>query len=502
MVGEIAEIRLEITFQLVQFGKLLVMLRHALFFATLAVLAAAKPSGIMLVDLKGNTATISHVDGVLTVPQHCRSDTCSAQDGRLNKLESVDTASDARFINLEAQIDELAAVNSAQARENVAQANENSALRGLIAALRTDLTALATTHGDDIAASTSADSAFAAVDATLTAAVEAVAKMEGPQGEAGADGAKGEQGIRGLAGDKGDAGGVGADGAAGTNDGLNGQGGTYTRLESSGCKYSYDIRSPHTWNLNNLKRRHGITLAEAKVICDGIRSCVSFTAPSSCIGTRSLSDRRYCGDSGTHTYDSGTRTYSCQAVSPSYAVGGTTRKCQSNEGGFQFSSTCTSGSFTDLLGLGQSSAATLFVKSIPKSGRWKVRTDTMCGDLPLDSPFRTNPRYPKEYLRKETHPANAFATDGVTLAGAKEICANIRNCGAFDQSPEGNFRFFAIPNRNALPEHYRNAKIRGGDACPCTRKAIFDKTGKCDRNCSCPSYDGTGFTLFIKSGEM
>ena len=169
-------------------------MKFALLAASLGLAAAApyKPSsGIKFVDLAANTEFITFVNGVLTVPQHCRADTCTAQDVRLDSIE--------------AKNDALQAVNAAQA-------NENAALHGLIAALRSDLTALATTHGDDIAASTSADSAFAAADAALTAAIDAVSKIEGPQGEAGADGAKGDQGITGDA---------GADGA----DGLDGQDG-------------------------------------------------------------------------------------------------------------------------------------------------------------------------------------------------------------------------------------------------------------------------------------
>ena len=70
--------------------------------------------------------------------------------------------------------------------------------------------ALAKKHNDDIADSTSADAAFAKADATLTAAVETVTKMQGPKGD------KGDTGAAGAPGAKGDPGTPGKDGKDGT----------------------------------------------------------------------------------------------------------------------------------------------------------------------------------------------------------------------------------------------------------------------------------------------
>jgi len=112
-----------------------------------------------------------------------------------------------------------AAKNTAQTAALAAQAVENTALRGLIADLGTKLTILATKHNDDMADSDSADAAFAVADATLTAAIDVVTKMEGPKGDTGADGAKGakgDDGKTGLSGVKGDKGDKGEQGEAGS----------------------------------------------------------------------------------------------------------------------------------------------------------------------------------------------------------------------------------------------------------------------------------------------
>jgi uncharacterized protein (DUF983 family) len=142
---------------------------YALLAASLA-LAAAGPTGVKLVDDDGNFETITFVNGVLSVPQHCRADTC-------NTLTAF-----------------------AQA-----QASENAALRDLITSLRTDLTALSKKHGDDLAASTSADLAFATADTALNQAVAAVTKMHGPKGDTGANGAPGAPGADGKDGKDGTA---------------------------------------------------------------------------------------------------------------------------------------------------------------------------------------------------------------------------------------------------------------------------------------------------------
>ena len=95
---------------------------YALLAASLA-LAAASPTGVKFVDDDGNVEFITFGNGVLTVPQHCRDNTCNT----------------------------LTAYAKAQTTFAQAQASENAALRGLITSLRTDLVALSKKHGDDIA---------------------------------------------------------------------------------------------------------------------------------------------------------------------------------------------------------------------------------------------------------------------------------------------------------------------------------------------------------------
>ena len=141
---------------------------YALLAASLA-LAAASPTGVKFVDDDGNVEFITFGTGVLTVPQHCRANTCNT----------------------------LTAYAKAQTTFAQAQASENAVLRGLITSLRTDLTALSKKHGDDIVASTSADLAFATADTALNQAVAVVTKMQGPKGDTGANGAPGAPGADG-----------------------------------------------------------------------------------------------------------------------------------------------------------------------------------------------------------------------------------------------------------------------------------------------------------------
>jgi hypothetical protein len=166
---------------------------------------------LKLTDRAGGSSVKISWDGTtLTVPQHCRADSCTA-------LADFATA----------------------------QATENAALRGLIADQGTQLADLASKHGDHIASSEQADLAFEAADAALAAAVQSVSKLQGPKGAkgatgatgatgaagaagaAGATGAAGAQGIQGIQGDTGAAGAAGSQGAQGIqgiqgNDGQDG----------------------------------------------------------------------------------------------------------------------------------------------------------------------------------------------------------------------------------------------------------------------------------------
>jgi hypothetical protein len=123
---------------------------------------------------------------------------------------SVGTASLQGAYNLAtsctARVQQLEAERTAQQAVNAAQVNEAAAMRTLITGLREDLNKLSKKHGDAIADSEQADTAFAAADADLRIAVAAVAKMQGPKGERGETGAKGETGKTGAQGPKGDTG--------------------------------------------------------------------------------------------------------------------------------------------------------------------------------------------------------------------------------------------------------------------------------------------------------
>ena len=120
----------------------------SLKFAALAlVLCAVSGSNLKLAGQNGATAIIDWDGTTLTVPQHCREDTCTDHGNRVAATEASVTAFEAA----------LQAVN-------LAQVAENTALRTLIAGLRADLMGLAKTHHDDIAVSTNADTAFTAAD--------------------------------------------------------------------------------------------------------------------------------------------------------------------------------------------------------------------------------------------------------------------------------------------------------------------------------------------------
>jgi hypothetical protein len=186
------------------------VLQAAAGLCLVAGTAHALPSKLMFGSVDGSKCTLTKGDGA--VIGSCDFSTAtSSVDKNHAAIAALTTALAAE-----------AAKNTAQTAALAAQAVENTALRGLIADLGTKLTNLATKHNDDMADSDSADAAFAVADATLTAAIDVVTKMEGPKGDTGADGAKGAKGddgktgLSGVKGDKGDKGDKGEQGEAGS----------------------------------------------------------------------------------------------------------------------------------------------------------------------------------------------------------------------------------------------------------------------------------------------
>jgi len=177
-----------------------IMKCYALLAASLA-LAAAGPTGVKLVDDDGNVETITFVNGVLSVPQHCRSDTCSSLQYFSDNVQSRVTVLER---TLSSTTDALKAVIV-----------EDTALRSLVTALTSRLAALEGTHSADMAASDAADVAFAKADRALVSAVDTVTKLQGPQGVKGDPGSQGIQGEAGAKGEKGDTGANGKDGENG-----------------------------------------------------------------------------------------------------------------------------------------------------------------------------------------------------------------------------------------------------------------------------------------------
>jgi hypothetical protein len=340
---------------------------YALLAASFA-LAAAGDTGVKLVDDDGNVETITFINGVLSVPQHCRANTC-------NTLTAF-----------------------AQA-----QAVENKALGDRITALANKLTALATKHGDDIKHSDDADVAFAAADATLTAAVEAVTKMQGP---------KGEQGDRGV---DGAAGAAGVDGADATYDKDLLQR-VHQKVEHFHPPTQFPTAAPtaaptnaptmaptaaptaaptpapptpvpptpaptsgHTYQKltqracsgrNEIASRSGISFDDAKVHCSSISSCVSFENMSG-------------GGSGN----------SC------------TSSCL-----FQFSTSCSEAASTHY------SSYSLYVKKAPQS---------------------TTPSF-KKLTQRACGGRNEIAgRSGISLNDAKAHCSSLSNCVSFENMSGG-----------------------------------------------------------------
>ena len=181
-------------------------------FALLALTAAASAASVATLKfgaVNGKSTQITWTGTKLSVPQHCRLDTCDAINDALK-----------------------------------AQATENLALRELISQLANRVAANEAKHTADADALRDAKAEYEAADIKLQAAVDAVTKMQGPQGEKGQKGEQGikgnqgTQGIQGIAGNDGATGPQGQKGEAGVNgaDGSNGSNGAPGQKGSSGSK--------------------------------------------------------------------------------------------------------------------------------------------------------------------------------------------------------------------------------------------------------------------------
>ena len=177
----------------------------------LAATAAALDPTIKL--SKGGVKTAISWDGAtLTVPQHCRQDTCSdlrQQDGQrqqeISNLRSTNGMLQSQITSLQAMVhamhDDLGRLrlkhdSDQQGVQNVVKANTAS-----IQANDLNIEAM--------------DNAYKIADSQLTSDIKIVAKMQGPKGDKGDTGNNGNDGAAGVAGAKGDAGAKGTKGDAG-----------------------------------------------------------------------------------------------------------------------------------------------------------------------------------------------------------------------------------------------------------------------------------------------
>ena len=174
-------------------------------------------------SVKGRQTSLTWDGDILTVPQHCRAETCSDHGALIKKIQ-----------------DDIAvlATNTATWKEGVDKAlqqqlKENSALRALIRADAQDLD--------------TAEKRLDVVDAELARRIDVVTKMEGPKGAKGDKGDKGDQGPQGVKGDDGADGADGVNGAKGDQgpqgvkgnkgkDGIDGTDGTNGSNGSPGAK--------------------------------------------------------------------------------------------------------------------------------------------------------------------------------------------------------------------------------------------------------------------------
>jgi hypothetical protein len=156
----------------------------------LAFVGLAAASELQFTVVDGRETKISWDGDTLSVPQHCRSETCAT----LATQASL-SATHARVEALETALASLA--------------NENTALRKLISELTIRVTASERAHNADVQDLLDAESAYKAADVTLQNDIDTVTKMAGPKGDkgdTGDTGATGADGARGPAGPKGDRG--------------------------------------------------------------------------------------------------------------------------------------------------------------------------------------------------------------------------------------------------------------------------------------------------------
>jgi hypothetical protein len=188
-----------------------------LFLIASSVVCLAVAGDLKFTSVAGPQASIRWDGTTLTVPQHCRADTCesiktaaSGADERSaeNKIEIADHAT---------KIETLRMFATSQANENVELRKLITGMSKTMGDLRTELNNLKTETAKDVAELETDLDADAANLATLTTAyqkadddlnvaISAVSKMQGPKGEKGDKGQKGETGDKGDTGEKGDTG--------------------------------------------------------------------------------------------------------------------------------------------------------------------------------------------------------------------------------------------------------------------------------------------------------
>ena len=165
-------------------------MRSVLFAATAALVSAGE---LKFTAPQGGTATIVWDGTNLSVPQHCREDTCST----------------------------IAQGQTAQAEVNAQFQQQINSLQSMVHALHDDLGALRRQHDAEhqsiqssVAANANSiqgndaglgalEAAYKAADQKLTSSIATVTKMQGPKGDKGD---QGDQGIQGEKGEKGEEG--------------------------------------------------------------------------------------------------------------------------------------------------------------------------------------------------------------------------------------------------------------------------------------------------------
>ena len=200
-----------------------------------AVASVATAGDLQFTSVNGGSTQISWDGTTLSVPQHCRQDTCTGIAGTATAADERSAESALKIGALETKVETLRMFSTGQANENAALRNLLSALSTTVGNMQKEIDALRADHAADvagIAATVNADianlakldAAYQRADDALAVQISAVSKMEGPQGEKGdqgnpgapgAPGAKGDTGATGAKGEKGEKGDTGPKGEDG-----------------------------------------------------------------------------------------------------------------------------------------------------------------------------------------------------------------------------------------------------------------------------------------------